>query len=100
MPKRKDQKPRDRRQEKDLAIARAEDRLRSTLSLGDRVVGVPILFSEPEILLITGWGRSTLAREVAAGTFPSPRYSTGNRGRKQWLSTEIAAWAEKLRRAS
>lgn len=45
----------------------------------------------PEVEKISGKKRSTIYRDIAAGTFPAP-YDLGNSRSVGWLSTEISAW--------
>jgi len=45
----------------------------------------------PEVERACGKKRSTIYRDIAAGTFPAP-YDLGNSRSVGWLSTEIYAW--------
>lgn len=45
----------------------------------------------PEVEKASGKKRSTIYRDIAAGTFPAP-YDLGNGRSVGWLSTEISAW--------
>jgi prophage regulatory protein len=45
----------------------------------------------PEVEKAVGKKRSTIYRDIAAGTFPAP-YDLGNSRSVGWLSTEIYAW--------
>ncbi|MFG3692207.1 helix-turn-helix transcriptional regulator [Stutzerimonas stutzeri] len=45
----------------------------------------------PEVEKAVGKKRSTIYRDIAAGTFPAP-YDLGNSRSVGWLSTEISAW--------
>jgi prophage regulatory protein len=45
----------------------------------------------PEVEKTVGKKRSTIYRDIAAGTFPAP-YDLGNSRSVGWLSTEISAW--------
>ena len=49
------------------------------------------LLSEKTILgEIVPWGRTTLWRNVVAGTFPPPRTISENR--RAWLESEVSDW--------
>lgn len=95
-----DRAPRDRRRERQKALSRAAETLKAKVALGPTVAGVAVQFDEAEVLLITGWGRSTLDREISAGNFPAPVYSTSSRGRRTWLATHLAEWTARLSRPS
>jgi len=45
----------------------------------------------PEVEKAAGKKRSTIYRDIAAGTFPAP-YDLGSSRSVGWLSTEINAW--------
>ena len=46
----------------------------------------------PEVLKATGWSKSEIYRQMAAGNFPASHAYRANPKKRFWLLSEVVAW--------